>query len=104
MFNINNNREIQNKNYEISPHTHRIATIKYNNNKKETKIENSKCWWGCRESGIFGVGLWGVQPLKEIVSFFPQIKKIELSDDAAIPVLSIYWKRGLKAKFSHSLS
>ena len=44
MFNINNNREIQNKNYDISPHTHRIATIKYNNNKKETKIENSKCW------------------------------------------------------------
>ena len=37
MFHINNNREIQNKHYEISPHTHRMATIKYINNKKQTK-------------------------------------------------------------------
>ena len=39
MFNINNNRKIQNKHYEISPHTHRMATIKYINNnfKKNSK-------------------------------------------------------------------
>ena len=59
------------------------------------KSINNKCWWGCREKGIFVHCWWDcrrVQPLWKTVWNFLKKLKIELPFDSAIPLLGLYPK------------
>jgi hypothetical protein len=86
MFSILNHQENANQNnFEIPPHTNRMAKIK--------NSVDSRCWQGCGERGTLLHCWWDcklVQPLWKSAWQFLRKQDIVLPVDPAIPLLGIY--------------
>ena len=94
ILNITNHQRKANQNHnEIYLIPVRMAIIKMST--------NNKCWRGCREERTLLHCSWEcnlVQPLWRTVWRFLKKLKIELPDDLAIPLLSIYLKKIYNSK------